>query len=253
MTEHPDFPIGSPCWADLMSSDIERAKEFYGALFGWSWETAGEEYGGYSNFSKDGEMVAGAMTAMPDGASDVWSVYLRTDDAEATAAAAKAHGGSVMVEPMAVGPLGTMAVLFDAGQAVIGMWQPGEHTGFGRLAEPGAPGWFELSTREYQKSLDFYRDVFSWDLHTVEDTEQMRYTTHGKDDQARAGIMDASGFLPEGVPSHWAVYWAVDDTDATLKEIGELGGSTLMPAEDTPYGRLAMAADPMGAVFKLVG
>jgi predicted enzyme related to lactoylglutathione lyase len=65
--------------------------------------------------------------------------------------------------------------------------------------------------------------------------------------------MDASGFLPEGVPAHWSIYWAVADTDAALLTIGELGGSTLMPAEDTPYGRLAMAADPMGAPFKLVG
>ena len=252
MTVRPDFPIGSPCWADLMTSDMERAKEFYGSLFGWTWETA-EEFGGYTNFSKDGEMVAGAMPAQPDGASDVWSIYLRTDDAGATTSAATAHGGTMMVEPMAVGDLGTMAVLFDAGQAVIGMWQPGEHTGFGRLAEPGSPGWFELQTRDYAKSLDFYRDVFSWDVHVVDDSEEFKYSTLGKDEQGRAGIMDAAGFLPEGVPSHWAVYWAIDDTDATLKEIGELGGSTLVEARDTPYGRLATAADPMGAAFNLMG
>jgi uncharacterized protein len=253
MTERPDFPIGSPCWADLMSSDIDRAKEFYGSLFGWTSETAGEEYGGYMNFSKDGELIAGAMTAMPEGASDVWSLYLRTDDAAATTKAATTHGGSVMVEPMAVGPLGTMAVLFDAGQAVIGMWQPGEHGGFGRLTEPGTPGWFELQTREYAKSVEFYRDVFGWVPHTVGDSDEFKYTTLGKDEEGRAGIMDASGFLPDGVPSHWVVYWSVADADAALQQIGDLGGSTIMAAHDTPYGRLATAADPMGAMFNLMG
>ncbi len=64
--------------------------------------------------------------------------------------------------------------------------------------------------------------------------------------------MDASAFLPDGVPSHWNVYFAVEDTDATLEKIGKLGGATVLPAEDTPYGRLAQASDPTGALFKLV-
>ena len=68
-----------------------------------------------------------------------------------------------------------------------------------------------------------------------------------------AGVMDASAFLPDGVPAHWSVYFKVADTDAALARIGELGGNTVVPAEDTPYGRLATAVDPTGAIFKLVG
>lgn len=64
--------------------------------------------------------------------------------------------------------------------------------------------------------------------------------------------MDAAGFLPEGVPAHWSVYFGVDDTDVALSRTVELGGSILLPAEDTPYGRIAAAADPTGAQFKLV-
>ena len=44
----------------------------------------------------------------------------------------------------------------------------------------------------------------------------------------------------------------VADTDAALERIVELGGSVAMPAENTPFGRLAQAADPTGALFKLV-
>ncbi len=64
--------------------------------------------------------------------------------------------------------------------------------------------------------------------------------------------MDASGFLPDGVPVYWSVYFGVEDTDAALAKIVDLGGSILRAAEDTPYGRLATAADPTGAQFKLV-
>ena len=64
--------------------------------------------------------------------------------------------------------------------------------------------------------------------------------------------MDASAFLPEGVPAQWSIYFGVGDADAALAKIVELGGTITQPAEDTPYGRLAQAADPTGALFKLV-
>lgn len=64
--------------------------------------------------------------------------------------------------------------------------------------------------------------------------------------------MDAAGFLPEAVPAHWSIYFGVEDTDAALARVVELGGSVVQGAEDTPYGRLAAAADPTGARFKLV-
>ena len=48
------------------------------------------------------------------------------------------------------------------------------------------------------------------------------------------------------------MYFGVDDTDGALAKIVDLGGSILMAAEDTPYGRLATAADPTGVQFKLV-
>jgi predicted enzyme related to lactoylglutathione lyase len=252
-------PLGAPCWIDLFTSDTDRAQEFYGRLFGWTALSAGDDYGGYINFSKDGHQVAGCMKN--DGTSgmpDVWSVYLASDNAEATVATATANGAQVIVPAMEVKApgalaLGTMAVLVDAGQAAIGVWQPGLHKGFDLLSEPGTPNWFELHTRDYDAALDFYRAVFNWDTHAMSDTPEFRYSTFGEGDDALAGIIDAMAFLPEGVPANWQIYFGVDDTDAALAAIKELGGSVLQGAEDSPFGRLAQAADATGAVFKIVG
>ena len=254
MPKPDSFPKGAPCWVDLLTSDPDRSRVFYGELFGWTFKEAGPEFGGYINIFKDGTGVAGCMkNDGQSGSPDVWSVYLATDDAKATADAAAAAGGQVIVPPMEVTDLGTMAFVTDAGQAAIGIWQPGAHKGFDVVAEPGAPAWFELFTRDYDATVDFYRNVFTWDVHVMGDTPEFRYSTLGEGDGARAGIMDASGFLPEGVPAHWSVYFAVADTDAALAQVVDLGGSVVQPAENTPYGRLAAAADPTGARFKLVG
>lgn len=252
MPKRDSAPIGAPTWNDLFTSDPDRAEAFYTALFGWKVDDPGPQYGGYKNFTKDDVPVAGFMRNDGQfGAPDAWSIYLSTGDAQRTVDAAVAHGGQVLYGPMQVVELGSQAMVTDPGGAAIGVWQPGEVQGFGVLAEPGTPAWFELHTRDYDAAVQFYVDVFKWDAHTAVDTPELRYTTYGEGDGQLAGIMDATAFLPEGVPAHWSVYFQTEDVDASVAKIGELGGSIVMGAMDTPYGRMATAADPTGAVFKL--
>jgi predicted enzyme related to lactoylglutathione lyase len=254
MPTRDSAPVGSPCWVDLATSDANSARAFYGHVLGWESEEPNEQFGGYFNFTRNGVRTAGCMSAMPDSPHDIWSVYLATDDAAKTVEAAGAAGAKVVVPAMQVGELGVMAVLIDPTGASVGMWQPSAFPGLTVLGEHGTPGWFELHTRDYEGALDFYRSVFHWETDVMSDSDEFRYSTmrDPSGDGELAGVMDASGFLPDGVPAHWSVYFSVDDTDAALSRSGERGGSTLRPAEDTPYGRLATAADPAGAQFKLM-
>jgi predicted enzyme related to lactoylglutathione lyase len=247
-------PIGSPCWVDLWTSDVEGSRKFYGELFGWEGQEPSPEFGGYFMFTRDGAPVAGGMGDMPDmPAQNVWTIYLATDDIAKTVGAAEAQGAQIVVPPMAIADLGTQAVLIDPTGASLGAWQPGTFPGFTVLNERGAPSWFELHTRDHAAAVSFYRSVFRWDTNSVGDSDEFRYTTmrnpNGGEDLA--GIMDAKAFLPEGVPSHWSVYWEVDDPDAIVSRVKALGGSVVMDATDTPYGRLATVTDPAGAQFKL--
>jgi predicted enzyme related to lactoylglutathione lyase len=247
-------PIGAPCWIDLNTSDVERSSAFYRSLFTWTTTEPADEFGGYFNFLKDGSPVGGCMARVdPEpGVPDAWSVYLATDDLAKTLELATSHGAQVYVQPMAVGDLGTMGYLGDSAGAAVGVWQPGVFNGFSLVEETGAPCWFELHTRDYAGSVAFYRDTFGWDTHVVSDTPDFRYTVMIDGEHWLAGIMDASDLLANGAPSHWSVYFGVDDTDAALATTVALGGAVVMPAEDTPYGRIAVAADPTGAIFNLV-
>jgi predicted enzyme related to lactoylglutathione lyase len=246
-------PNGAPCWVELFTSEPDKTIPFYEQLFGWTHEDAGEEYGHYINFSKNGVRVAGGMANDgSQGVPDVWTIYLSTDDIQKTADAATANGGQVHLAPMDVMALGKMAMVADPSGAAIGLWQPGEHAGFGLIAEPGAPSWFELHTRDYEASVAFFQNVLSWDTHVQGDTPEFRYTTLGEGDDALAGIMDATGHLPEGVPSHWGVYFGSEDTKATVARVKELGGDVVQGPDDTPYGVLAVCTDPTGAQFRIV-
>jgi len=245
-------PIGAPIWVDLFSSDPDKSRAFYSELFGWKAEEGNPEFGGYFNFVFNDIRVGGGMrNDGSSGAPDAWSVYLAVADAPGTVDAAVAKGANVIVPAMAVGELGTMAIVTDPGGAAIGMWQPGLHTGFGIHDEPNTPGWFELHTRHYDAAVAFYREVFAWDAHTMSDVPEFRYTTYGEGDGQLAGIMDASAWADQS-PLGWSVYFRVADTDAALTTIVRLGGAIVDPAQDTPYGRLATATDTTGARFKLM-
>jgi predicted enzyme related to lactoylglutathione lyase len=249
----PTIVLGAPCWIDLYTSDPQRAKRFYGRLFGWTTMDPGPEYGGYSLFQRDGKATAGCMgNSGEEGHPDSWTIYLHTDDADRTVAAATAGGGQVVVEPMDVTENGRMAMVVDPGGAGIGIWQPKEVKGFEVRGEVGAPAWFELHTRAYDESVAFYRDAFGWDAHTAGDTDEFRYTTLGEGESGLAGIMDASKFVPEDAPAQWYVYFETEDADATAALAVELGGSVVDEPVDTPYGRLATLADPTGTRFKLL-
>lgn len=246
-TTRTPLAAGAPCWADLTSTDHAASLAFYCELFGWSAETPDASMGWYANFLRDGERITGSMP----GEVDAWTVYFATTDAEATAARAAAVGGAVHAPAMDVTDLGRMAVLGDPGGAAFGLWQTGTHLGFPVLDAPGAPTWFELHTRDYDAVLTFYREVLGWQVQVVSAAPGFRYSIAVVDGREVCGVMDAAGFLPEGAPSAWQVYFFADDLDASVARAVALGASVVDPAVDTPYGRLVTLADPQGAVFKL--
>jgi predicted enzyme related to lactoylglutathione lyase len=202
-------------------------------------------------FHRDEEPVAG-LVPTPDGVASTWSVFLQTPDVAATVARATARGGRVLVEPMSVADLGTMAEVADPGGAPVGAWQPGAFAGFATRANENAPVWFETLSGAYVEVVAFYRDAFGWDTHVVSDTPSFRYTTLGRDENARAGIMDAAGFLG-GQPSRWQFYVQVADADETVARAVATGGEIVVAPEDTPYGRIATIADPAGVRFCVTG
>jgi len=246
-------PIGDPCWVDHMSNDVDATRRFYTEIFGWEAGEASEEFGGYFQFFRDGVPVGGAMPNMTgQEMPDFWSVYLAVANADDVVARAQEAGATVVAPAMKVGDLGTMAVMTDPSGAGIGVWAPDTFQGFGVLDEVGAPKWFELHSRDYPAAVDFYQRVFGWDTSVVGDTDDFRYTTAFHGDSQFAGMMDSSNFLPEGVPSHWRIYFGVADVDTTVAQVVELGGVVQMAASDTPYGRLASVADPGGASFSVM-
>ncbi len=254
MSERTSYAPGTPSWVDLGSPDLDAAVEFYAGLFGWEVPESEnvEQTGGYRRATKDGADVAGMMPLMQEGQPTVWSSYVSVEDADATTAAVKDAGGTVMAEPMDVMDLGRMAIFADPTGAVFGIWQPGTFPGAGRVNEPGALAWNELATRDPEAAKAFYGAVFGWGFEDREMGEMGTYTEWKLGEDSMGGMMDVSGRLPDEVPAHWLVYFAVENTDAALETVKSSGGGVSFGPIDIPAGRFAIVTDPHGAAFAVI-
>ena len=243
---------GQPTWVELASEDPDGSRAFYGALLGWEFEVFGEEFGHYSIARKDGSDVAG-VGPKPDGVplTAVWNLFLSTSDVDATTARAVELGGVVAAGPMDVPGSGRFAMVLDVTGAMVGLWQSHGMDGFGIVAEPGAFAWGELWTGDSEAARAYYRDLFSYRINDMS-SDGFVYATFQVDDDDVAGVGVLDPTWGGTVPPHWAVYFGVGDTDASVRLATELGGQVMGEAMDSPYGRMATLVDPQGAPFRVV-
>jgi len=249
MAEFTEYQPGTPCWIDLQTPDIDKGVDFYRKLFGWDRQELGPEAGGYGFFLKSGKMVAGVGPKMDPQAPTAWSTYVCVSDADATASKVKASGGTVIVEPMDVMTAGRLTFFVDPAGAGIGAWQPRDHQGAQLANEVGTWGWSECQTRDVDKAKSFYGSVFGWKPTAFGDD----YTVFENQGRGIGGCMTMPKEVPQEVPAYWLAYFGVDDTDAAIKTVKQLGGSVLVSPTDIPaVGRFAVASDPQGAVFAVI-
>jgi len=250
MVEMAGYTPGTPSWVDVSTPDMAATKAFYGGLFGWD-AMSFPKMGGYTNFTAKGKLVCGAAPTMSAEQHPAWSTYISVDDADATTQAVRNNGGQVIVPPMDVMELGRMAICTDSTGAYFGLWQPGKHTGAQVVNEPGSFSWNELDTRDMDAAKAFYTKVFPWTAETNGEGANA-YTEWQLGGRSIAGGMVMGEQFPADVPPNWLTYFSVADSDATVAKVKELGGTVMMSGMDTDQGRVAVVADPHGAVFATI-
>lgn len=252
MTGRTNADEGRPVWVELTSSDPAGSRDFYGRLFGWDIEvTADPQYGGYSMARLDGDDVAGIGPQQQPGKPTAWGVYIGTSDVDALADTVTRAGGTVVAPPFDVGDQGRMAVFQDPAGAFISAWQAGQMRTFGS-GRANTFGWAELNARGLDAAVPFYRDVFGWTERTSDLGTDQLYAEFLQDGESVAGAVAIQPGTPTEVPSHWAVYFGVDDVDEAHARALAAGAQELVPPEDFPGGRFSLVSDPQGGSFGLL-
>jgi uncharacterized protein len=242
------WPDGSPCWTDIAVPDLPAALDFYGAVIGWSFVDTGEDYGHFAICQTEGRAAAGIGPVMQEGQPSFWTLYLATADVDATTKLVADSGGTVLAGPMDIPDTGRMAVCADATGGVFGLWQATGQVGIEVFNQPGSVVWEDARLTDVDRGREFYTALFSYTFSEVPGMPLDEYATFDLDGRP-AGGMGALMGAPEGTPSHWLVYFGVESVDASVAAATERGGTVMMAAQDTPFGRMAVLTDPFGAPF----
>ena len=244
---------GTPCWVSLTAHDPAAAEAFYGSLLGWEFTARSMERGPYRMAMVDGLPVAG-IGAMPAGVGLPvdWVTFFAADSADEVAQRVRCSGGTVAMGPMASGDAGRQAVAADPDGAVFRIWETHDHAGWALQHQPGSAAWSELETTGARRAGAFYEGVFGASaIHTEaagvrRDQDMVVLTVAGR---RVAGIRQVPRLT--GRP-RWRILFTVDSVDRVAADATALGGTVERPAEDTPFGRMALLRDPQGGPFGVV-
>jgi len=123
-TDHGHFH-----WNELMTSDREAAKAFYGETLGWTYDAFPMADGGdYAVCMMDGQPVGGMMEtpegAAASGMSDCWFPYIAVDDIDARLERVAAAGGSIERPAFDIPGVGRIAIVRDKAGSAVGWITP---------------------------------------------------------------------------------------------------------------------------------
>ena len=245
---------GSFCWIELATTGQEGAKRFYASLLGWQVQDfpVGENET-YSVFSLDGHPAAAVYTmraALRErGIPPHWMIYIAVENVDAAERRAGELGATVLAPAFDVLDVGRMAVIRDPAGAVFSIWQPKRHPGFTVMGE-NAFCWAELSTGDFVRAGEFYGELFDWKI--VQSPGGSGYAHIENGGATIGGIQPPAHRDPES-PPQWLIWLAAADCDGMVKAAEAAGARALMgPMRMEKIGRLAIVADPQGAVFGIL-
>lgn len=254
MPDMERFNPGEFCWIELATLNQSAAKSFYGALFGWTPQDVPiGENAVYSLMQLEGRVAAGLYTMHVEernsGVPPHWALYVAVESADEAAKKAANLGAKVVDAPFDVADRGRAAVMVDPTGAVFNVWQPNKRAGLGVVGDPGSFCWADLNTADQARAKTFYEGLFGWKLLPGQDKES-GYLHIVNGEKYIGGVPPAREHSAD--PSHWLLYFAVADVDKAFQRAKDMNARTLLrPMDFEGVGRVAMLADPQGAVFAL--
>ncbi|MDA3647583.1 VOC family protein [Saccharopolyspora indica] len=245
---------GMPCWIELITTDLERAREFYAGLFGWEYRTHSDPVSGEHVIAlREGFPVASLRAASGDHST--WRLYLASADCAATTAHAQELGATLTVPHNHVPGVGTKAVLVGPADAEFGLLQPEESWQFD-VGLPGTLMWAELVTIKAQTADNFFHELFGYDAEKFGTENRSDYSVwYLGEESVLARVSMIREHITASTHPHWLLYLGVDEsvgTDELVRTAIALGGRVRVDPYDSSIGRVAVLRDPTGARFAVI-
>ena len=237
-------------WGDLVTSDVAVAADFYGQVFGWTFETYGGENDleTYTLALAAGLPIGGLVfdqRALKDKVPSArWIGLISVPDVRAAAGAVTKAGGKVMVAPVMLGERGETAVFQDPEGTPFGVVRSRNGDPADYAGDVNEWVWLDLWTGDVGRAAEFYRTVVGYEVIPLQQ-EGLRKGVHlVSGGFVRAGIMQKKDARDSSV---WLPYLRVADAAATVSKARAAGGKVIREPVSVGRAIVAIIADPTGA------
>jgi predicted enzyme related to lactoylglutathione lyase len=239
---------GKFVWVDLLTPDVARAAAFYGKLFGWSFKRIGD----YTlAFLGDEPMAGMVRVAAKTGERRQarWVGYISVPDVSAAQRQIVSQGGKVLVGARSFPKRGDLAVFADREGAIFGVLSSSSGDVEDFLREAGDWIWAQFLSRQGETAAKFYASIAGSTILEAPKPDGSKRWFLVSQGYARASIIELPRNRTDTGPG-WLGYIRVSDVASTIALAGKLGGRVLVsPRPDLFDGKVALIADPNGAVF----
>ncbi len=243
------YTHGMFVWRELITTDLEASRRFYGELLGWKIAKAATVPGmDYWEASAGDRTVAGMFQMNNPEMPANWGSYLSVPDVDAAAKAATASGGAVLNGPMEIPNVGRMATLRDPQGAIFSVFTSARgDSPLAELPHLGEFCWEQLNTSDVAGAKAFYPAVTGWKVLNGAGGMEV-FGPH----EGPRGMAASYMTTPPGVPSHWLTYVLAGKlTDANARAT-RLGARVLMERIEVPtIGAFSVIQDNVGAYLAL--
>lgn len=237
-------------WHDLVTPDTSAASAFYSKVFGW---TSRKGSDGSIVMDSQGKPVAAiydsrATTDRPASRAQ-WISAISSQDTKVLEMEIKAKGGSVVIPAKQLKGKGVQAVYRDPQGAVFSVVKPDKPYSAKDPVRDGEFFWQDLFVNDPAAASDFYASIFGFEPH-LEDFQGLSRIVLSSSDYSQAGIDK----LPAGAQrAGWLPYVLVDDVPGTISKVVANGGKSLVtPKDPNLVDKIAVIADPSGAIIGLI-
>jgi predicted enzyme related to lactoylglutathione lyase len=244
------YTPGRWVWGDLVTSDVAAAADFYGKVFGWTFETYGgeDDRDTYTLALADGLPIGGLVFDQRARKGDVpsarWIGLVSVTDVRAAADAVTQGGGKVVVAPTMLGERGEAAVFQDPEGTLFGVVRSKSGDPADYVGDLNEWVWLDLWTANVDQAARFYSAVAGYQVVPLEQAGLRSGAHLASGGYVRAGIMQKHDARVSAV---WLPYLRVADANAAADKARAAGGKVVR--EPVNLGRVIVAiiADPTGA------
>ena len=241
--------VGKFIWFDLFTRDLPGACDFYGKLFGWSFEDTAPGNSNLKTIKNGGIPIGNAARIESQGdkiTDSRWISFMSVADVDQTVEWITKNGGVIHIPPKDMPRRGRLALFHDPQGALLAILtaskgDPPDH--------PFVPNcWIgsELWTHDVKGALKFYGNMAGYRPETRKAGADSSYLLLFREGQPRGGMVK----IPwKDVKPNWVPYIGVRNIEAIVLKAEKLGGKVLVGLDPDREDDVAILADPSGAVF----